>query len=67
MKKLKWKLEVTIEVAELWVEDGFEASPEYIKEFIEDELLPWAYAHEKKVTVKTISAPLKEKIKELQG
>jgi hypothetical protein len=68
MKKFKWKLEITLEVADTWVEDGFDAKERLddIQESIEH-LIPYAYAHEFKVKARVISAPDNKKIREIQG
>lgn len=67
MKKLKWKLEVTIAVSEDWVADGFEATPARIKEMIEDSILDCATESEVTVEVKTITEPPVKVVRRLQG
>jgi hypothetical protein len=66
-KMMTWKLEITIRVAESWVADGFQATPECIEELLEAKLLPYAQSYEKIVTVKTRRAPNAARIAKLQG
>lgn len=70
MKNLKWKLQVTLEVSENWIEDGFDASTKESLEVMEEvlrERLPYAYDHEFKIGIKVISAPDQKVIRKLQG
>lgn len=67
MKKLKWKLEISLAVSPVWVEDGFDATPKWITEFLRENLLTYSRHDELTISVKTISAPEKSKIKKLQG
>ena len=57
-----WKLEVTLKVADCWIEDGFDAgSPAWITGIQEalEELLPYANpGQEVKAKVKILSAPV---------
>ncbi len=66
MKKLIWKLEVVIEVAEEWVADGYEPHAERVERELKQSL-PYAYGHELSVKAKVLTAPKKEVIQELQG
>lgn len=55
----KWKIELTVEVSENWIEDGFDfnepAREEQLKEAIYS-MLPYAYEHEVKVEIKSNTA-----------
>jgi hypothetical protein len=63
-----WKLELEIEVDDVWIGDGFEATPERIKECLENNLLTWAYLDEEVFfRVKAISGPSKSTIRKIQG
>jgi len=63
-----WKIEVTLKVADNWVEDGFDASErlQQIEQSFAD-LLPYAYDEEVVVKAKVTSAPERKVIRELQG
>lgn len=63
-----WKINVTLKVADTWIEDGFDAAErlEQIQELL-SELLPYAYGREFKVEAKITSAPDKKVIEKLQG
>lgn len=70
-----FKFEITMKVADCWIEDGFGASSkkdqkeleERIAEVIKENMLTYAYGHEFQVSVKTIQQhPMKE-IATLQG
>ena len=62
-----WTLEVTISVADSWVADGFEATPEHIADTLTEGILGWARSDEKEVTARTISAPSPAQIAGLQS
>lgn len=70
-----FKFEITMKVADCWIEDGFGAAnmqekkelEERIEEVIKENMLGWAYGHEFQVKVKTISAPAMKEIATLQG
>ncbi len=65
--KLKWTMKVSVSVDSSWVADGFEATKERMEEAIKSGILPYAYGHEKKVSVKILSKPDKKKIRKIQG
>jgi hypothetical protein len=60
---LKWTIE--IEVDEKWVADGFNLSKPRQLQALEEQILQWAYGHEKRVTL--VSGPDPAKVAELQG
>jgi len=70
-----FKFEVTMKVADMWIEDGFgalnrkakKALEENIAEVLKENLIPWAHGYEFKVSVKTVLAPDMEVIAKLQG
>lgn len=70
-----FKFETTMRVADCWVEDGFGAAnrkekkelEDRIAEVIQNNMLTYAYGHEFKVAVKTISSPEMKEIAKLQG
>lgn len=62
MARLKWTVE--IEVDETWVADGFDLTPDNIKERVA-EMLPHAYGSE--FDAKVIKAPSKQSIAKAQG
>ena len=68
MKAQTWKIEITLNVDNGWVADGFDAS-ERVEEIAElmKGMIPSAYAHEVQANVKIVKAPAKDKIRELQG
>lgn len=67
----KFKFEVVLDVADVWVADGFGGSKaqneQRLREVIKDNMLGWSYDHEFQVTVNQISAPLPSKVKGLQN
>lgn len=73
MKKFKFQIEM--QVADVWIEDGFGAVnrkekkelEERIAEVIQGHMLTSAYGHEFQVKVKTISTPPMAVIAKLQG
>lgn len=73
MKTFEFK--VTMKVADCWIEDGFGATnrqekkelEERIAEVLQGNMLTYAYGHEFKVEVRTISAPPMESVAKLQG
>ena len=62
-----WTLEVTISVADSWVADGFEATPNRIADTLTDAILPWAGGGEKEVTARAITSPSPAEIAKLQS
>lgn len=64
----KWTIEIKLEVADTWIEDGFNAA-ERLEEIEENlsSLLPYAYGHEFKIIAKVKSAPNPAIIRKLQG
>ena len=70
-----FKFEITMKVADCWIEDGFGAASredkkkleEQIAEVIKENMLTSAYGHEFEVKVKTIAAPPMPAIAKLQG
>ncbi len=58
---MKIKLEVDLNIAKVWVDDGMTAkiAAEMIDEFIKNDLLPYAYEHEVKSKIKIISVTRK--------
>lgn len=62
MKFFKWTVE--IEVAEVWVADGFDLDDDRAQGMLEREL-GWAYSHELRSTV--LSAPDPAEIRKAQG
>jgi len=58
----KWVVE--IQIADTWVEDGFEITNDNIVDRLQ-EWLPYAYSHE--VNGKVLKAPKQSVIKKLQG
>lgn len=67
MSKKTWKLSVTLEVADTWVADGFNASDrvDEIAQRLAD-MLPYATPDEVKVKVEVTAAPTPEIIRHLQ-
>lgn len=67
MTKVTWKVEVTLEVADSWVMDGFDASNriDEIEEKL-SHLLPHAYGNEFKVSAKITKKPTKKLLRELE-
>ncbi len=65
MKNKRFKWVVEIEIDELWVADGYEATAERIQEAILCRSLGWAQDHE--VKVKQVSSPKKADIAKAQG
>lgn len=67
----QWKIELTIEVSDCWIEDGFDLNtPESVETFIEcikENRLPYAYDHEFTVKAKVTKAPDTSVIRKLQG
>lgn len=65
----KFVIQVDMQVADLWIEDGFDLSKEGIEAMEELILqrLPWAKESEFKVKVKVISQPDEKVIQKLQG
>lgn len=71
----QFKFEITMKVADCWIEDGFGATnkqekkelEERIAEVIKNNMLTWAYGHEFQISVKTITAPEMKAIAALQG
>ena len=65
----KWTLEVTVEVSEMWVEDGYEFTPEGLVELLsEHSVLKWYdYNKEMRVTATAKSIPPKATIRRIQG
>lgn len=63
-----WELKVKLEVGNVWLEDGFDAS-ERIEEINDllSSLLPHAFGSEFKITTKIIKAPKKEELLKIQG
>lgn len=52
----KWKIELTIEVSENWIEDGFDMSEPEREQQLKDaiySMLPYAYESEIKVEIKS--------------
>lgn len=50
----KWKIQLTVEVSENWVEDGFDLNESEREEQIKEafaNMLPYAYGHEVKVEI----------------
>lgn len=63
-----WKLEVTIEVADTWVADGYEATPERVQRILEENDMTWTrIGDEYRVRVKTLDAPHTGTVRALQG
>lgn len=52
----KFKFEIEMEVADVWVEDGFDPSEEVIEDVIKNNMLVWADGSEFKVKVKKMEA-----------
>lgn len=53
----KWKLELTVEVAQCWIEDGFDLAEreDQIKEAFHN-MLPYAHDHEMKIEIKSMQS-----------
>jgi hypothetical protein len=62
MKFFKWTVE--IEVADTWVEDGFDLTEERLESILQH-VLPYSYSHETKG--KVLKAPDSKTIRKLQG
>jgi len=62
MKFYKWTIQ--IEVAETWVEDGFDITPENVHDRLGN-LLPYAYGSE--FRAKVLTAPKDEEVAKAQG
>ncbi len=70
-----FKFEITMKVADCWIEDGFGAVSradqkrleEQIAETIKENMLTYAYGHEFQVSVKTVQHPPMKEIAALQG
>lgn len=61
-RRFKWVIEIN--VAKLWVEDGFDLTNENVSERVRV-LLPYAAGHE--ITARVIRAPKKSDVKKAQG
>jgi len=64
-KKRRFKWTVEIEVDEIWVADGYEATAERVQEAILSYSL--GYARDEEVKVKIIKAPSRKSIAAAQG
>ncbi len=62
MKFFKWTVE--IEVAEAWVEDGFDLTEERLKDMVEADLM---YSYHNECKVKILEAPDPKEIRKVQG
>ena len=64
----KWKIEITIEVADLWVADGFNMGERIagLQSELAGDLLPFARPDEVKVKCKLLSAPSWDTLCKLQ-
>ena len=65
----KWTVEVTVEVAEMWVEDGYEFTPEEVVEILSQHSVLRYYDcnREMRVTATAKSIPPKATIRRVQG
>jgi hypothetical protein len=50
----KYTVSFKLEIADEWVDDGFELTLSLLKEIIEDNILPYAYTYEKHVSCVSI-------------
>ncbi len=64
---MKWKFEVTLNVTNNWVEDGFNPDNNQIEEALRNNMLTYANSAEFKVNVKTLLKPYKKEITRIQG
>jgi len=64
-----WKFTVTLKVNECWVEDGFNLSNRIneLKQYFEEQLIPYATEGEITAEIKITKAPRKEDILKSQG
>lgn len=66
----KWTARVNVEIADLWVADGFDLTPERAEEIFTDAIdavLTTAHGHERKVSVSITRAPDPKAIRKEQG
>lgn len=68
MAKKTWVFQITLQVDESWVADGFDGKErtEEIEALLEG-LLPYAYSHEYKIKCKCVKSPSAEEVLKIQG
>lgn len=56
-----WRVSFEVSVADAWVDDGFEMTPELVEEVVLESILDYAYPAEKVVTKVVVVELKKEK------
>lgn len=66
----QWQLKITLKVSDNWIEDGFDLNPAWLntlKEYFEQEMLPFSNEGEVEADIRVTDAPDPHDIKKLQG
>ena len=66
-QRFKWAFEVKLDIAEMWVADGFNPTADQMEEIIRNAILQYAYSEEKNVSVKILKRANQRAVAKAQG